>query len=93
MTSALIKRAETWSCDPYDKAIIDELVAALRAAEAATAAAVEGAPLDPIWPNAVNAMLDRFDYAKGKGGYPTANEREAMRRCLAAIPTPSSGEE
>lgn len=43
--------------------------------------------LDPIWPNAVKAMLDRFDRAKGKGGYPTANEREAVRRCLAALNT------
>lgn len=43
--------------------------------------------LNPIWPNAVKAMLDRFDRAKGKGGYPTANEREAMRRCLAALNT------
>ena len=44
---------------------------------------VEG--LDPVFPNAVRAMLDRFDRAKGKGGYPTANEREATRRCLSAI--------
>ena len=41
--------------------------------------------LDPIWPQTVKNMLDRFDRAKGKGGYPSANEREAMRRCLAAL--------
>ena len=50
----------------------------------------EAAALDPVWPNAVTAMLDRFDRAKGKGGYPSANEREAMRRCLSALHT--SGE-
>lgn len=40
--------------------------------------------LDPVFLNAVEAMLDRFDRAKGKGGYPTANEREAMRRVVRA---------
>jgi len=40
---------------------------------------------DPRCIDAVQRMLDRFDRAKGKGGYPTANERWAMRECVEAL--------
>ncbi|MCO8028503.1 hypothetical protein NI454_00910 [Brevundimonas diminuta] len=50
-----------------------------------TPPAPEAEKLDPAIPAAVKSMLDRFDRAKGKGGYPTANERWAMRECLAAL--------
>lgn len=46
--------------------------------------AVEQTP-DAPWIDCVQKMLDRFDRAKGKGGYPTANEREAMRRCMIPV--------
>lgn len=40
---------------------------------------------DPLCIDAVQRMLARFDRAKGRGGYPTANERWAMRECVETL--------
>lgn len=43
----------------------------------------EDADLQVDWAADMRATLDRWDRARGKGGYPTAMERYAMRRVLA----------